>query len=106
MDQITRLYRRLTARQLVWIAVAVVAVAGGIVSMAHWNSERDFKPLFTGLAAEDAGPLLAKLRESGTEFRLADNGSAVLVPSGRVAELRLDMAAAGLPKSGRIGFEL
>src|SRR5208337_3321439 len=29
-----------------------------------------------------------------------------LVPSASVAELRLQMASAGLPKSGRIGFEL
>jgi flagellar M-ring protein FliF len=36
---------------------------------------------------------------------VADNGT-ILVPSARVAELRLDMAAAGLPKSGRLGFEL
>ncbi len=50
--------------------------------------------------------MVAKLRESGSEFRLSDNGSVVLVPSARVAELRLQMAAAGLPKSGRIGFEL
>src|SRR5438270_1466351 len=70
------------------------------------NTERDFKPLFTGVVAEDAGPLLAKLRESGAEYRLADNGTTVMVPSGRVAELRIEMASAGLPKSGRIGFEL
>src|SRR6266404_4843892 len=101
-----QIFRRLTPTQLVWLMVAAVAVIGGIAGLAHWNQERDFKPLFTGLAPEDAGPLLAKLRESGAEYRLADGGSAVLVPSGRVAELRLDMAAAGLPKSGRIGFEL
>ncbi len=37
---------------------------------------------------------------------MSENGSAVLVPSGKVAELRLQLAAAGVPKSGRIGFEL
>ena len=50
--------------------------------------------------------MVAKVRESGSDFRLSDNGSAVLVPSGKVAELRLQLAAAGVPKSGRIGFEL
>lgn len=90
----------------IWIAAAVLAVIGGITAVSHWNQERDFKPLFTGVAAEDAGPLLAKLRESATEYRLADNGTTILVPSARVAELRIEMASAGLPKSGRIGFEL
>ena len=74
--------------------------------MVRRNEEQDFKPLFTNLTAEDAGAVLAKLRESATEYRLADNGATVLTPSARVAELRLQLAAAGLPKTGRIGFEL
>src|SRR5260370_24900918 len=71
-----------------------------------WNHERDFKPLYSGLAQEDAAAVLVKVRESGTEFRLADGGSAVLVPASKVAELRLQLAAAGVPRSGRIGYEL
>jgi flagellar M-ring protein FliF len=47
-----------------------------------------------------------KLKESAVEYHLADNGGTVLVPSGKLAESRLALAAAGLPKSGRIGFEL
>ena len=72
----------------------------------HWQKEADFKPLFTGLAPEDAAGIVQKLKESGVEYRLPDAGGAVLVPSARLAELRLSMAAAGLPKTGRIGFEL
>src|SRR5882724_1824083 len=106
MNQFTQMFRRMTPRQLILLAAAGIAVIGGLTALTHWNQERDFKPLFTGLAAEDAGPLLAKLLESGAEYRLADGGSTVMVSSARVAELRLDMAAAGLPKSGRIGFEL
>jgi flagellar M-ring protein FliF len=106
MNQIVRLFRRLSIAQRIWLASATLAVIGGIATLAHWNQERDFKPLFTGIAAEDAGPLLARLREGTVEYRLADNGTTVLVPSGRVAALRIEMASAGLPKSGRIGFEL
>ncbi len=58
------------------------------------------------MSPEDAAAVVQKLRESGTEFRLAENGTGVLVPSARVAELRLQMAGAGLPKTGRVGFEL
>ena len=106
MNQISRLLGRLTVAQKIWLAAVALAVIGGITALARWNQERDFKPMFTGVAAEDAGPLLAKLREAGSEYRLADNGATVLVPSARLAELRIEMASAGLPKSGRIGFEL
>jgi len=106
MDQIKRLLESLTWKQILSLVLAAVAVVGGLAFFSHWNRERDFRPLYTSLAPEDAAAVLAKVRENGSEFRLSENGSAVLVPSERVAELRLQMAAAGLPKSGRIGFEL
>lgn len=40
------------------------------------------------------------------DYRLGENGSTVLVSAAKAAESRLALAAAGLPKSGRIGFEL
>lgn len=97
---------RFSWKQRIWAAAAALAVIGGVMWLVHWNQESDFQPLFSGLAAEDAGNLVTKLREAGVEYRLADNGSTVMVASGRVAEVRLTMATAGLPKTGRIGFEL
>lgn len=106
MDQIKRLLESLNWKQMLSIGLAATAVIAGLAVFSHWNRERDFRPLYSSLAPEDAAAVLAKVRENGSEFRLSDNGSTVLVPSARVAELRLQMAAAGLPKSGRIGFEL
>ena len=106
MNQFKQIFDRLSWSQRIWIAVAVAAVLGGLTYANHWNDERDFKPLFSGLADEDAGALVAKLHEGGVEYRLANGGSTILVPSDKVAEARLQMASAGLPKSGRIGFEL
>lgn len=106
MDQIKKLIGSLSWRQIVSIAVAAAAVIAALAWLSNWNRERDFRPLYSSLAPEDAAAVVAKVRESGSEYRLAENGSTVLVPSARVAELRLDVAAAGLPKSGRIGFEL
>ncbi len=106
MNQLKRIFDRLSWAQRLWIAIAAVAVIGGLTWVNRWNDERDFKPLFTGLADEDAGALVTKLREGGVEYRLANGGSTILVASDKVAEARLQMASAGLPKSGRIGFEL
>jgi flagellar M-ring protein FliF len=106
MDQFRRLLGRLSLKQQVTIAVAVVAVIAGIIGISKWNKERNFRPVFTNLAAEDAGQVLARIRESGVEYRLGENGSSILAPSEKVAELRLQLASAGLPKSGRMGFEL
>jgi len=106
MAELKRLLASLTLRQKVSLVVAAVAVAAALWGLAGWSRERDFRPLYTGLAAEDAGAVVARLRERGTPYRLSDSGATVLVPSALVAEARLDLAAAGLPRTGRIGFEL
>jgi len=106
MDQFRKVIANLSAMQRLTIALVVVAVGAGIYALVHWRQESDFRPLYTTLASEDAGAVVQKLKESGVAYRLSENGSTVLVPSAKVAEMRLEMASAGLPKSGRIGFEL
>jgi flagellar M-ring protein FliF len=101
-----RLLDSLTWKQIASILVAAGCVIAGLVALSHWNQERDFRPLYSSLSPEDAAAVLAKVREGGSEFRLSEGGTTVLVPSSRVAELRLQLAAAGVPKSGRIGYEL
>ncbi len=106
MEQLKKLLANLSIGQRVTIVAAALAVGAGLLAFVRWKQESDFRPLYTTLASEDAGAVVQKLKETGVEYRLAENGSTVLVPSARVAEMRLEMASAGLPKSGRIGFEL
>ena len=101
-----RLFDSLSRKQILSIVLVAAAVIAGLTSLARWNRDRDFRPLYSSLAPEDAAAVVAKVREGGTEFRLSDNGTTVLVPSAKVAEVRLQLAAAGVPKSGRIGYEL
>lgn len=106
MNQIKQLIARLTLLQRIVIGASAVLVIAGLLYLAYWNRQRDYKPLFKNLAAEDAGQVVARVKESGVAYRLGDNGGSVLVPSSKVDELRLQLASAGLPKSGRIGYEL
>lgn len=106
MNQLKRLLDSLTLRQKVTVVAAAALVIAALFAFSHWNKERDFRPLFTDLSSEDAGAIVTRLHESGVEYRLAANGTSILVPSAKVAETRLQLASAGLPKSGRIGFEL
>ena len=106
MDQLKKLFGSLSRQQLITIAVVVILVGAGLGTFIHWNKERGFRPLFTGMSSEDAAAIVQKLKESGTEFRIGANGSSVSVPEARVDEVRLEMSGAGLPKTGRVGFEL
>jgi flagellar M-ring protein FliF len=101
-----KLLANLGLRQRITIVAVTLLAAAGLYAVVHWRREADFHPLFTGMAAEDAGAVVQKLKEAGVPYRLSESGGVVMVPSDRIAEWRLGMAAAGLPKSGRIGFEL
>ena len=106
MDQLKKLYSSLSPLQRVSILISGILIAIGVAWFSHWQRESGFRPLFSSLNSEDAAAIVQKLKESGVEYRLESNGTVVLVPEAKVAELRLQMAGSGLPKTGRIGFEI
>ena len=106
MDQFRKLVTSLSGRQRLTILLVAATVVAGVMGVARWQHDGDFRPLYTALGPEDAAAVVQKLKESGVEYRLAEGGATVQVASARVAESRLALAAAGLPRSGRIGFEL
>ncbi|WP_448590015.1 flagellar basal-body MS-ring/collar protein FliF [Thermodesulfobium sp.] len=63
-------------------------------------------PLFTNLSPADGAAIVAKLKEQKIPFELKDSGTTILVPKDKVYELRLSMAAQGLPEGSGVGFEI
>lgn len=105
-EQIRKLLESLSTKQKIGIGAGALLVAASLFWFVRWNRERDFAVLYSNLAAEDASAVVSKLKESATEYRLSSDGGTVKVPNARIPELRLQMASAGIPKTGRIGFEL
>lgn len=107
MDQWKKLISSLSLRQRLMIGVTAVVIAAGMLALTRWRQDASFTPLFTGVSSEDAGAVIQKLKESGVQYKLKEgDGTTILVSSENVAELRLQMASAGLPRTGRAGFEL
>ncbi|HVY92227.1 MAG TPA: flagellar basal-body MS-ring/collar protein FliF [Bryobacteraceae bacterium] len=106
MAQLIRIWNSLSLAQRVSLVIApllVVAIAAGVI---RWRHDAAFRILYSSLAPEDAAAVTQKIREAGIEYRLDETGSTVSVPEDRLAEARLALAGAGMPRSGRIGFEL
>lgn len=92
-------------RKILAGAVAFAAAAS-IGLMIYLTNQVDYKVLFSNLSAEDAGAIVAKLNEQKIPYKLSSSGNAVSVPAEKVSELRLELAAAGLPQGGGVGFEI
>jgi flagellar M-ring protein FliF len=96
----------LSGRQLATLAVAFAAVVSLTIGSAYWVNSPTYGVLFSGMDAESAAAVLAKLKAEKVNYLIEDGGTTVRVPSSRVDELRLDFAAQGMPGSARVGFEL
>lgn len=87
------------------IAVAIAAVAA-LGFFGFTATQTPYSPAYTKLSEQDAGAVVDKLKELKIPYQLADGGATILVPSAKLYDTRIQMAQAGLPKSGGIGFEL
>lgn len=96
----------LSARQLTSLTIAFVAVVGLTIWSAYSLSEPTYGVLFSDMDAESAASVVSKLKNDKIQYVLDDGGGTVRVPTNRIDELRLQFASAGMPTSGRMGFEL
>ena len=106
MNQLLRIWTSFSRALQVSVVLVPLLVLGALYGILKYRHDSDFRVLYSGLAPEDAAAVTQKIREAGVEFRLDETGSAVSVPSGHIADARLALAGAGLPRTGRIGFEL
>lgn len=84
------------------LAFLVAAVAAMV-----WYAQRpDWKTLFNGLDSRDAAQVTQELTAAGLPNRISADGGSVEVPADVVDRARIEVAAKGMPQSGRLGFEL
>lgn len=95
-----------TPGQLVSLALAFVLVVGIFGGSAWWMKQTNYSLLFADMDPETAGEIVTRLKNANVPYQLDPGGRAIRVPAERVDELRLEMTSAGMPQSGRVGFEI
>jgi flagellar M-ring protein FliF len=106
MNQLTRIWKSLSNVQRISLFLVPLLLSAIGVGGLRWKHDADFRTLYSSLTPEDASAVTQKIKEAGIEYRLDETGATVTVPADRLAEARLALAGAGMPRSGRIGFEL
>ncbi len=69
-------------------------------------TKESYGVLYTNLSPDDAGKILSVLQEEKIPYKIEGGGSIILVPKDKIYEVRLKLAAKGLPSSNVVGFEL
>ena len=84
-------------------ALALLAAVGGV---GFWSSQTQYAVLFSKLQTEDAAAIVQKLDSDRTTYKLAAEGTTILVPTDKVQNVRMNLAVAGLPQGAGKGYEL
>ena len=106
LDQVSQMIQSPARNRNLLIGVVLLLALVFFGSLIYWNSKPDFQVLFSNLSQEDAGEMVNKLKEKKIPFQLSSNGSSILVSREQVYDVRLALAAEGLPKGGGVGFEV
>ncbi len=105
-SQLFEMWSRLQWSQrltIVFFGFLGLALIGSIV---YFMNRVDYQALYMDLDPEDAQAIAAKLEEERTDFRVRGTSIMVAAPQNEIDKLRLEIAGAGLARSGRVGFEI
>jgi flagellar M-ring protein FliF len=106
---VTRLSQRILAlpkrtKTMLFAVVAAVVFSAGI--FASLVMQPTWRVLYAHLDPADARELSDELTAAKIPFDVSSDGATIRVPADQLDKARLETAAKGGPKSGRLGFEL
>lgn len=88
------------------LMIGVAAVIAVMIGLVLWGQKPEYRVLFSNFSDRDGGAIMTSLQAANVPYKFAEGGGAILVPADKVHEIRLKLAAEGLPKGGSVGFEL
>jgi flagellar M-ring protein FliF len=88
------------------LIVCVMVIAAACAAVAWWGSRTVWKTLYSGMEGSDVQQVETELAAAGIEYQTTPDGLGVQVPSDLLDKARMQVAAKGMPQSGRMGFEL
>lgn len=99
-------FEALSSGKKISIIMVLTATVASIVLLIYLTAQVEYRVLFSNLSNEDASHIVSKLSEKKIPYKISSSGGAISVPADKVAELRMELAAAGLPQGGGVGFEI
>ena len=105
-EQLKLAWQRMNPRQRMIVAGGTLVTIVGMVVLTVMMSSTDYKPLMTGLEAEDAQTISQQLAAKKIDFKMMPDGKGIEVAANQLDAARMEVASQGTTHSGRMGFEL
>src|ERR1700685_2627559 len=106
LHRLSEFFRGLSLTQKAGLAAGFVVVAAILWGFVALLGQPKYVTLYSGLRPEEAQNLASRLAAKNIPHQISPDGGTLLVAEDKLDAARLETAAAGLPRSARMGFEL
>ena len=106
LEQLKNFFLGLPPARRVTFAAMTAAILIGTGALAWWVQQPQYRVLYSGLGASDAGAVIEYLKAEKIPYRVSDTGGNIEVAAGRLYETRMALAGRGIPQGGGVGFEI
>lgn len=77
-----------------------------LILIATLATKPNYTTLYAGLSQEDMSAIMAELDKEGVSYKVGQDGRSILVPENQARDVRLKLAAKGIPSKGIVGYEV
>ncbi|ADU30760.1 flagellar basal-body MS-ring/collar protein FliF [Evansella cellulosilytica] len=93
-----------TKRQRGLLVTTILLILLVFLAFMWFGSRTNYVPLYSNLTVQETGEIKNTLDARGVPSEVSSDGTSILVPEAQVNELKVSLAAEGLPNSGRIDY--
>jgi flagellar M-ring protein FliF len=101
-----KLFEKMPPKKRTGLLAGGLLLAAVIVGMVWFLNRTEWRVLYSGLEPRDAAMVEQELGAAQITFRTSSDESRVEVPAELIEKARMEVAAKGMPQTGRLGFEL
>ncbi|MBU1651009.1 flagellar M-ring protein FliF, partial [bacterium] len=105
-EQLKQLFDKLTSTQKITLVTFTVLTVLAIGALMIFVNQPQYTILYSDLSPNDASAVRDQLQDAKITYQLRDGGNTILVPKDQVYDLRLQLAAEGIPGQVGAGYEI
>ena len=106
MNSVKEFVEALGPARLAAMGAVAVALIGFFAFLMLRLSQPQLTVLYTDLTFDDSLQVVKKLESMNVPHEIRQEGAIILAPEEQVLRLRMEMAEAGLPAGGTVGYEI
>ncbi len=94
-----------TPQKIALIAIPILTL-GALMMLITLATKPNYTVLYSGLSQEDISAVMMELDKEAINYKVGQDGKSILVPEPQARDIRLKLAAKGIPSKGIVGYEV